>query len=114
MANPTTNAGIDQTTTDGVPLLLTGQFTQGTLPIKEVIWTQVSGPNCVMINPTRAVNQVFSTSAGTYVFAFTAYDTVNASGTDTVSVTITHDTGPIYPTSTHLPNTYQVGREPIQ
>jgi hypothetical protein len=96
MSNPTVNAGADQAVTDANVLVLTGLVSQGTYPLTYWIWTKDSGPDCAFTASTSAINQVYELSAGTYVFRFTAYDQLNNSSSDTVSVTVTHTTGPLY------------------
>lgn len=97
MANPTTNAGANQTITDAQPLVLTGTAVKGTNEITNVVWKQVSGPDCTMRNAASWINQVFELSAGTYVFSFAAFDIYDNTGSSTTSVTVTHTTGPIFP-----------------
>jgi hypothetical protein len=106
MSAPSVNAGPDQTITDSQVLVLVGTVTPGTYPVDHVQWTLVSGPDCAMTAATSWINQVYELYAGTYVFQFAAYDQLNSVGTDTVSITVSHDTGPIYipngPSSTNL------------
>lgn len=97
MAAPTVNAGVDQTGNDATVLLLTASMYAGSAPIKAYGWTQVSGPDCTMTNPSGAITPVYELSSGTYVFQFSAEDQSNNTSTDTVQVTITHTSGPIYP-----------------
>ena len=110
MSNPTANAGTDQTVNDDVPLVLTGVAQQGTYVINNTLWTKTSGPDCTMTNPAMAVNEVFEISAGTYVFTFTAYDLLGNSGSDSVTVTVSHTTGPIYVNDIYgTPTNFSVG-----
>ncbi len=90
------NAGADQTTTDGVVLMLTGTVAQGATPIVSTVWTKDSGPDCIFTAATSWINQVYELSAGTYVFRLTATDQLSNTASDTITVTVTHDTSPLY------------------
>lgn len=96
MANPTVNAGLDQSANDNVPLVLVGTATQGTYEIKGSTWTMTSGPSCSISTPSQWVTEVFQLSAGSYVFTFSVYDIKGNNASDTCSITITHTTGPVY------------------
>jgi hypothetical protein len=97
MATFAVTAGADQTTTDSTALVLTGVVTEGTIPLaQKVLWTKDSGPDCAFTASGSWINQVFELSAGSYVFRLTAWDIDDTSVTDTVAVTVTHTTGPIY------------------
>lgn len=96
MAAPTVNAGVDQTGNDATVLILTASMTTNASPIKFYGWTQVSGPDCTMSNPSGCITPVYELYAGTYVFQFSAEAEDNSVATDTCSVTITHTTGPVF------------------
>lgn len=96
VVNPTVSAGVDQSVTDSTVLVLTGVVQQGTYPLGRVLWTRDSGPDCAIIQSATWIAQVYQLYAGTYVFRFTGYDILGNSASDTMSVTVTHTTGPIY------------------
>ncbi len=92
----TVNAGIDQTANDGDLLQLTGVVTTSSYDIPTVLWTQDSGPGCAIQEPTKWSTIVLNLYAGTYVFRFTGTDSTGATQSDTVSVVVSHTTGPVY------------------
>jgi hypothetical protein len=100
----TANAGIDQTVNDDEVLILTGQVTPAGDPSQlSVLWTQLSGPDCILTAPTKWLCPILELYAGTYVFTFTAtyVDDTTSSDTntasDTCSVTVSSSgNGPIF------------------
>lgn len=111
MAVLSTNAGSAQSVTDAFPLVLTGTVTPGDIPVSRVLWTKDSGPDCAFTASTSWINQVYNLYAGTYVFRFAAFDQLDNTASSTVTITVTHTTGPIYPG--YDPGDFEGGLTPI-
>jgi len=88
-ASPTSNAGIDQSTTStSVTLNGTGSYDpDGT--ISTYAWTKISGTGGTIVSAGSATTSVTGLSVGVYVFQLTVTDNNGATATDTVQVTIT-------------------------
>ncbi|MCW5928524.1 MAG: T9SS type A sorting domain-containing protein [Chitinophagaceae bacterium] len=86
---PAANAGPNQTITlptNSVTLTGSGTDTDGT--ISSYTWTKVSGPAATIATPSAAKTNVTGLVAGTYVFRLTVTDNSGATGTATVTITV--------------------------
>lgn len=103
MATLTASAGSDASTTTGSVPLLTASYTVGPNPLVSMVWTQVSGPDCILSNPTGAITPVYELSNGTYTFQFTVKDNQNNVVSDQMVLTVTSSGGPVYLPKTEYP-----------
>jgi hypothetical protein len=87
---------------DGDVLQLTATVTTVGSQTAKVLWTQVSGPGCAILDPEKWSTIVLNLYAGTYVFQITATDQNGNTTSATTTVTVSHTTGPVY----SLPTTY--------
>lgn len=89
-SSPTANAGSDSTfnlPTTSVTLVGSGSDSDGS--IASYLWEQLSGPSCVIVNPTFATTSVTGMSTvGAYVFRLTVTDDLGSTGTDNVTITV--------------------------
>lgn len=83
---PVANAGPDQNINPQITLNGSGSDVDGS--IVSYKWEQVSGPPCVIVDPTKAVTIVKRSDIGTYVFKLTVTDDKGAAGSDEVRVTV--------------------------
>jgi major membrane immunogen (membrane-anchored lipoprotein) len=91
---PTANAGADQTIT--LPtntVTLNGSATDSDGTIASYSWTKTAGPSAGTIsNASSATTTITSLIAGEYTFNLKVTDNQDATGTDTVHVTVKNDT----------------------
>lgn len=87
---PSVNAGVDQTINYSGSVPLTGIVAPGTFAIASTTWTQLSGPNTVIINNPGLTTTFFTDyNQGTYTFQLCAVDTNGNIVVDTVTFTVT-------------------------
>jgi hypothetical protein len=88
--NPVANAGTDQTITlpaNSVTLTGTGSDADGN--VTAYSWTKISGPaSGGILSPSNAQTVVNNLTQGVYLFELKVTDNVNATGRDTVQVTV--------------------------
>lgn len=87
---PTVDAGSNQYITQpDDEITLIGSATEGSNPIDQTIWVQVSGPTQAnIVDPTNLETLVEGLSPGAYVFRLTAIDTVGKVANDTMTVSV--------------------------
>lgn len=83
---PIADAGQDQLIGIGFTLFGRGMDTDGVITSHK--WEQVSGPACVITDPTMDITKVLPDGKGEYVFRLTVTDDKGAVGTDEVKVSI--------------------------
>jgi len=86
---PVANAGMSLSITlllDSVVLSGSGSDPDGS--VLSYAWTRVSGSGGVIVHPSAASTLVRGLSAGSYIFLLTVTDSLGASGSDTMTVTV--------------------------
>ena len=90
---PSANAGTDQTVAESVVVQLAGSGTDADGDSLTYSWTQTAGPTVTLNAPNSAATSftapdVAPGNGEVLTFRLTATDTSNATGTDTVSITV--------------------------
>jgi hypothetical protein len=87
---PVVTAGLSQTLTLPVDtVILSGYATDSSSPIVAYLWSEVSGPNAVLIqNDGSKTTEAGGFIPGTYVFQLEATDTFGLTGVDTMEVIV--------------------------
>lgn len=97
---PVANAGPDQeliipTGSSNTTTTLNGsQSSDPEGKIKSYVWRKVTGPSCIVKNPSLAITQVTGMTEGVYVFELRVVDDQNLFSADRIVVTVTKGTIP--------------------
>jgi hypothetical protein len=107
MSAPTVSAGNAQIVPNNQPLVLTGTVSPGSSPLVKWGWSQISGPDCIIIgtnsgpadlesSSSNAIVIVYELSPGTYVFQFSAQDELANVSTSNVTIIVTSVDVPLF------------------